>query len=151
MTRTEHLAIAVTAGTLAGLAVLGVGGRIAMRIVAYTTPEPQRFTLAGTLRVIGVGTGWGAITAPILIPLQTSALRNRRWLGLVFGAIALGFASLPLLVTLAFGGRLVAPVAFIVASAGLFSGLFLAHGAAVVWLVRHWAQRIRSSGIGAAV
>lgn len=101
MTRSQHLAIAVGAGALAGLLILGVGGRLAMRIVAYTTPGPERYTLAGTLQVIGVGTAWGALTAPVLSFLQRSNLRNRPWLGLLFGAIALSLAALLLVITLA--------------------------------------------------
>ena len=143
MTRRQHLGIAIAAGLVSGCLVLGIGGRIAMRIVGYTTSEPERFTLAGTLQVIGIGTGWGAITAPILLLLQGSPIKDSRWLGPGFGGIVLSPAILALLVMLGFGGRIVAPGAFIVASAVLFSVVFLAHGVTAMCLARRWERRAR--------
>jgi hypothetical protein len=132
----------LAAGLLGGLVVLGVGGRIAMRIVAYTTPEPERFTLTGTLTVLGVGAAWGALTAPLLL-LARPSLRDRQWLGPAFGAVVLGLALVLPGLALLSGGRLVAPAAFIVASAILFPALFLLHGTLVVWLARRWEPDAR--------
>jgi len=142
VTRRERLGIAVAAGLVSGLVVLGVGGRVVMRIVAYTTPEPERLTLGGTLGVVALGAAWGAVTAPVMHLLQGPAAGDHRWLGPGFGAIVLAPAILVLLLGLVSGARFVAPGEFIVASAVLFPALFLAHGAAAVWLAGRWtAQR----------
>ena len=141
-TRRSRFAIAAAAGFVSGVAVLGIGGRIMMRAVAYTTPEPERLTLGGTLEVLAVGAAWGVITAPLILLLQRPAMRGRRWLGPSFGVVVLAPLILVLLVASAAGGRIVAPGAFIVASAVLFPSLFLVHGAAAMWLARRWGRTL---------
>ena len=44
MSRLRLLALAALAGLVAGTLVLGIGGRVAMRAVAYADPAPTRFT-----------------------------------------------------------------------------------------------------------
>jgi hypothetical protein len=59
---------------------------------------------------------------------------------MVFGTVVLGLAALAVASVLGFGGRIVAPPAFIVLSAVVFPILFLAHGVIVDVLVRRWLR-----------
>jgi hypothetical protein len=70
MSRGHRVVIAAVAGLVAGTLVLGVGGRLAMRAIAYTEPAPPRFTGLGTLQVLGAGAAWGAVTGPALLVLD---------------------------------------------------------------------------------
>ncbi len=134
----ERISRICLAGLLAGFLVLGVGGRVAMRLAAYTTPEPPELTLAGTLQVILAGTIWGGVTAPLLLSL--GGLRSAaRWsVGPALGLLTLGLAVLAVASLAGFGGRIVAPPAFIVLSAALFPGLFVLHGIVVDRLATRW-------------
>lgn len=65
--RYQPWAFALVAGALGGLVILGVGGRIAMRLIGLHTGQPGGWTAGGTMTVIfmGVvsGVGGGAIRA----------------------------------------------------------------------------------------
>lgn len=131
------------AGFVAGLVVLGIGGRLLMRGLAYVTPEAPRFTLAGTLQVIGAGAVWGAVTAPLLrIPAGSLSVRPRV-AGALHGVIVLVLAVLLFLAVTGGGGRIVAPVSFVVLSAVLFPLLFIVHGMVVALLVSFQRRRRR--------
>ena len=60
-------AFALVAGALSGLVILGIGGRVAMRLIALHNGQPGGWTVGGTMTVIflGVvsGVGGGAIRA----------------------------------------------------------------------------------------
>ena len=71
-------ATAIAAGLVSGLVVLGAGGRVVMRIVAYTTPEADKLTLGGTLEVVATGAAWGALTGPMMLLLHGPVARGRR-------------------------------------------------------------------------
>lgn len=140
MSRGHRVVIAAVAGLVAGTLVLGVGGRLAMRAIAYTEPAPPRFTWLGTLQVLGAGAAWGAVTGPALLVLDGLRARWHWATGLVFGAVVLGLAALFVGSVLGFGGRIVAPPAFIILSAVVFPILFLAHGVMVNLAVRRWQR-----------
>lgn len=136
MTASQRLLRLVCAGLLSGLVVLGVGGRLAMRVVAYTGAEPPEFTLSGTGQVLLVAAGWGALTAPLLLPLEPLRRRHVRAIGPVFGLAVMTLAGLT--IVLVTDGRIVAPPAFILSSALLFPLLFVVHGTVVGSLARRW-------------
>lgn len=140
MSRARGAAIAAVAGLLAGALVLGIGGRLAMRVVAHAEPAPPRFTWLGTLQVLAAGTAWGAVTGPVLLAFDGLRAHWRWATGLMFGAVVLGLAALVVGSVVGLGGRIVAPPAFIILSAVVFPILFLAHGVVVDLLVRRWRR-----------
>jgi len=134
VSRTDPLKRILLAGIISGLVVLGIGGRLLMRGLAYTTPEAPRFALAGTLQVIGAGLAWGAITAPLLARIPGLVSTRPRVAGVIHGVIVLAVAVLVFLVATGGGGRIVAPASFVVLSGVLFPMLFIVHGLVVVLL-----------------
>ena len=67
----------VLLGVLIGLPVLGVGGRLVMRIIAVATGAPSSFTMEGTLTVLLSGAGSGAIAGAIYGALFAALPRRR--------------------------------------------------------------------------
>lgn len=116
------------AGLIVGFVVLGLGGRILMRLLAFITPEPSRFTLSGTLEIIGAGAAWGGLTAPLLMAMARWQSRFGRALGLLFGLVVMMPALLLFVPLSGFDGRIVAPPLFIVGTVVLFPLLFIVHG-----------------------
>jgi hypothetical protein len=140
VSRTRLVAVAAVAGLLAGALVLGIGGRLAMRAVAYADPAPTRFTWIGTLQVLGAGAAWGAVTGPVLLVFDGLRARLRWTTGLVFGAVVMVLAVLGVGLVAGFAGRIVAPPVFILLTAVVFPMLFLAHGVLVDVLARRWRR-----------
>lgn len=138
MSRARRVALAALVGFLAGSVMLGLGGRLAMRAVAYTEPAPPRFTWLGTLQVVAAGAVWGGLTGPVLLAFDSVRARWRWITGLAFGAVVLGLAALVVALAVGRGGQVVAPPAFIILSAVLFPILFLVHGMVVDVLVTRW-------------
>lgn len=138
--RTRNIAIATVAGLVVGTLVLGIGGRLAMRAVAFTEPAPPRFTWLGTLQVLAAGAVWGALTGPLLLAFDRIRGRLHWFTGLVFGAMVLGLAVVAVGLVVGFTSQIVAPAMFIVLSVVLFLTLFLAHGLVVDLLVRRWRR-----------
>jgi hypothetical protein len=62
-------------GTAIGLAVLGVGGRIVMRVIALRTGAAPSFTLGGTLSIVAAGAAAGAVGALLYALARTAARR----------------------------------------------------------------------------
>ena len=52
-------------GTLLGLLILGIGGRLLMRVIAHTEGRVPAFTLPGSLTVVFAGTVAGAFAGLI--------------------------------------------------------------------------------------
>ncbi len=103
-----------------------------MRVLAYTTPGPPRFTLAGTLQVLALGAAWGGLTAPVwwvLCRLESSPVRVLTHGAVTFALAAAGFALLA-----TFSGNIVAPTGFLVLGAILFPLLFVCHAGLLEWL-----------------
>ncbi len=130
----------VLAGLASGALVLGLGGRVLMRVLALTTPEPPRFTLEGSLQVLAVGAVWGAVTAPLLLVAEGRFPRLGRSKGPLLGLAVLVLAAAALLL-IEGAGEIVAPRSFIVLSSLLFPALFVVHGVAVEKLWRLWTSR----------
>jgi hypothetical protein len=55
---------------LLGAAVLGVGGRLGMHVIARATTGTGRFTLGGTLTVIGLGIACGLLGGLVLVAVR---------------------------------------------------------------------------------
>jgi hypothetical protein len=134
---------AMLAGVVAGL-VWGVGARLAMRIVAIAEGDATEFSIGGTILILLTGAILG-------LPLGLIFAIVRRWLpgsgigkGLSFGLI---LALLLLVPFAALGasdlgsGPTAAPVLI---GVGLFSGLFVLHGAVMESII----HRRRPSAAG---
>jgi hypothetical protein len=85
----RRLAVATAAGALSGLLVGGIGGRLAMMLLARLTPQATgitsddgflmgRFTLSGTLALLGVGTFLGVVGGGIYLVMR-SLMIGPRW------------------------------------------------------------------------
>jgi hypothetical protein len=141
VTQRKLVAITVLLGFASGLLVLGIGGRVVMRILTVTLEGPPSFTIVGTLEVIGVGGAWGALTGPLSLLLDRMRAHHAWAVGPTFGALVLILAFLAVGLVLGFGERVVAPTTFMVLAAILFPALFVVHGVAVDALVTRWVKR----------
>jgi len=74
-------------GMALGLPILGIGGRIAMRIIAHATHVAPGFSLGGTMTVVSLGVVSGA-AGGLIYALLFRVMRDRATLRpVVFGAI----------------------------------------------------------------
>ena len=74
-------------GIALGLAILGIGGRIAMRVIAHATNATPGFSLSGTMTVVFMGAVSGA-AGGIIYAVLARFLPDRALLrGAVFGVI----------------------------------------------------------------
>ena len=83
----RRFAVSLIAGFIAGIGVLGIGGRVAMRIMAIVAHRETHFGLGATLGIILIGGILGTLAS---IPFAAS----RRWLprsalaaGLTYGTV----------------------------------------------------------------
>ena len=56
----------VACGAALGTLILGVGGRLAMRVIAMATTGATGFSFGGTMTVVFLGAASGAVTGAIL-------------------------------------------------------------------------------------
>ena len=105
-------------GGAVGLTVLGVGGRVAMRLIALASHAPPTFSPSGTTTVLAAGLASGA-AGGLLYATICHFLPRRRW------ARSALFAAALVLLTLR-GLHPVRPLAL-----NLFMPLALAYGAIV--------------------
>jgi hypothetical protein len=74
-------------GIALGLPILGVGSRIAMRVIAHATNAPTGFSFGGTMTVVGLGALSGG-AGGLIYALLSRVLRDRSALrGVIFGII----------------------------------------------------------------
>lgn len=77
-------------GAVLGTILLGVGGRVAMRIIALTQGAPAGFSLGGSATVVFLGTLSG-IAAGLIYTACRQLAKTRVWLArFLFGAVLLG-------------------------------------------------------------
>ena len=136
----KHILFLVLAGFVVGLVVLGIGGRVLMRLLALITPEPPRFTLSGTAQIIGTGAAWGGVTAPLLMALARWRPRFGRAFGSFYGLVVMTPALVVFVLFSGFGGTIVAPPLFIAGTVVLFPLLFILHGLVLELITRHRAM-----------
>jgi hypothetical protein len=115
-------------GMALGLPILGIGGRIAMRIIAHATNVAPSFSFGGTMTVVSLGVVSGA-AGGLIYAILVRLLRDRPLLrGVIFGVILT-------LLTL----RGASP--FTPLTLSLFLPLTLLHGALL-----HFVHRLRFPG-----
>ncbi len=74
-------------GIALGLPILGIGGRIAMRVIAHATNVAPGFSLGGTMTVVGLGAVSGA-AGGLIYAILVRVLRDRATVrGVIFGVI----------------------------------------------------------------
>jgi hypothetical protein len=91
MSRFRVALLAVAAGGLAGVLVLGVGGRLLMAVLVLLAGGHPSFSPGGSLKVISVGTGYGAVGGLLLLLVSWRTGRQRlagALLGLLLFAVA---------------------------------------------------------------
>lgn len=111
-------------GGVLGFLILGVGGRLLMRLLAFTTPESPRFTWKGTAQILIFAAVWGMLTAPLIRPFRNF----QRFGGAAFGLTSMLLALLVIWIAFGFDGRIVAPAIFIAGTIVLFPLLFVFFG-----------------------
>jgi hypothetical protein len=134
----RRIAIALLAGAGVGLVILGIGGRIAMRIIALAAGQAPGFSVGGTFDVVLLGGLWGAPGGPIVLLLERLVTRRRTLHGVVLGVI--GFAAALLTVGRQLEGSVTQPPVWPIA-VGLCGVLFLAYGVAVAVVLGWWSER----------
>jgi hypothetical protein len=74
-------------GIALGLPILGIGGRISMRIIAHATNVAPSFSLGGTMTVVLLGALSGA-AGGVIYAILARVLRDRAGMrGVIFGVI----------------------------------------------------------------
>jgi len=137
----RRLGTALLAGAVVGLVILGVGGRIAMRVIAIVAGQAPGFSVGGTLAVVLLGGMWGAPGGPIVLALRRVIPRSAVLRGVVLGAMGFGVAMLT--VGRALSGPVTGPGVWPIAVA-LCAALFLAYGIVVDLVV----GKTREAGSG---
>ena len=133
MRRMEKITVGLVSGLIAGFAALGIGGRIAMRLVSIAEGNPGRFSIGGTMFVLVVFSVIGIILSVPFATLQgcmrSSNLRKGATFGLLLMLVIVwAMPLLPLL--LAKDGADGLNFASIITRT-LFSALFLGYGVIV--------------------
>jgi hypothetical protein len=86
--------LALAAGALAGALVLGVGGRLLMAALVLLVGGQPSFTAGGSLTVVAVGTGYGAVGGLLVLLLLRRRPGGRLLAGVLLGLLLLGVAWL---------------------------------------------------------
>jgi hypothetical protein len=123
-------------GAMLGLPILGVGGRLVMRLLTVLTDAPAAASVEGTLTVLAAGTVSG-IGGGLLYAVLTRLLPRHRWLR---GAL---FAAALVLLTLR-GLHPVRPVPL-----ALFLPLALLYGVLLELAWHRASVRLRPAGAAA--
>lgn len=134
------LILSLAAGLVSGALALGLGGRVLMRLLAFSTPEMPRFSWAGSLQVVAAGAVWGLLTGPLLLPFRAPKA-PRALSGALFGLLVVALAAPPFLALSGFQGELHAPAPFLWLSAVTFPILFALHGILARFLYLRWASQ----------
>lgn len=93
----RRLGILVALGAVVGTVVLGLGGRLVMRLLSIASSVPEVFSVGGSLTVVGAGALSGAAGALLFAAAHgiTSRLTpTRSWVGHVLFGVALGLVTL---------------------------------------------------------
>jgi len=127
LTHLRTLPLALALGTASGALLLGLGGRLVMRLFAVATGRPGAFSLRGTLTVVFAGAVAGLIGGVLFWAVERWLPRHTLLRGLVFGLLCFAIASPgirpPQLLTF-----------------GLFAPFFLGYGLVVAYA---WARVAR--------
>lgn len=124
-------------GLIAGVLVLGISGRVAMRIVALAGGEEPRFTVLGTLAVLAV---FGLLSAPLglaFVAWSRYLPRAGVWGGAGFGVVACIWVAGLIVVRRGGAGNL---ADHLVSGSALLGGLLVLHGVGLS-IATEWVER----------
>ncbi len=139
----KQLGLALLAGTVAGVLVLGVGGRLAMRALAWAAGQPPEFSVAGSLEVLTAGAWRGAVGGVLYFALARILRNPGVGRGLALGIFLYGFT----LATLRSEIRGIASALDLVAwSVLLFGAIFLLYGLSLELALGRVGAPARSEG-----
>jgi len=126
---TDRIAAGLISGLIAGFAVLGIGGRIAMRLIAMAEGQKLTFTARGTFGVLMVFSIIGVILSVPFATLQGYLRSSNLRKGATFGLLLMLLIvwAVPLAIAVATEDASTLNFASLVART-LFSVLFLGYG-----------------------
>ena len=93
MTRLRTLPLALALGTACGALMLGLGGRLVMRLFAVATGRGGAFSVRGTLTVVFAGAVAGLIGGALFWTVDRWLPRRPLLRGLAFGLLCFAIAS----------------------------------------------------------
>ena len=93
LTRLRALPLPLTIGTASGALLLGLGGRLVMRLFALASGRPGAFSLRGTLNVVFAGAVAGVIGGALFWAVERWLPRRSLLRGLAFGLLCFAIAS----------------------------------------------------------
>ncbi|MBD3224814.1 MAG: hypothetical protein GF313_08800 [Caldithrix sp.] len=132
MPQQNTLSSSIRARALAGLLILGLGGRIATALIAVWSDSLANISIRGFLQVMIVGAIVGAVGGWLLHALRNT-LQRRTIAGGIFMGLVL-FLATTLLALLS--GRLMVSASFIAVLTLFFAaGVFIIYGAATAVLL----------------
>ncbi len=138
MTFARQAGWTAVAGLVAGIVVLGIGGRVAMRVIALAGGLPPQFDVAATLEVLAAGAWRGVVGAAIYVALARFLGPPRVWTGAATGLVLFAFAIATLRASI---HEQIAALDVGTLAGGLFGAVFLAYGITVHYaaarLTRH--------------
>lgn len=138
MRRWGNAVVATLAGLAAGTVVLGIGGRVAMRIIALATGQVPGFSLGGTLEVLVAGAWRGTIGGLVYLVLGRFVPAKGPWKGLALGILLFLIVVATLRPSIR---QQVATLGVVPLAVGLFGLLFIVYGIAVDFSVGRLATR----------
>lgn len=124
--------IGLLAGLVGGL-VLGIGGRLAMALIAVAAGRAPAFSLGGSAEVLLTGIAIGAPAGVVFIAARQYLSRLGRWKGALFGALVF---VLLVLVPPPAARSAAAGVGQLPLTLGLFGALFMVHGMVVEAVIK---------------
>jgi hypothetical protein len=132
MSSTDRIIAGLVSGLIAGFTVLGIGGRITMRLIAMAEGQPPKFTARGTLGVLVVFSIIGIILSVPFATLQGHMRSSNLRKGATFGLLLMLMIvwAMPL-VPLLMGDRIEELSFASIVARALFSVLFLGYGLTV--------------------
>jgi len=81
--------IPILAGAVAGVLILGLGGRIGMALIAIGSGTDLNLSLRGILEVLFVGILIGTVGGLLLVPVRIVFPTNRLTRGIIIGVLLL--------------------------------------------------------------
>lgn len=134
----KRLLIGACAGLVSGTFILGIGGRLAMRLIAMLGGLPGGFSWGGSFEVVALGSFIGLLSGAIFGMIEKLGFQKRAYSGLLYGALV-------------FGSIIILPIEGKGAAAGfpkllliiylIFGNLFLLYGWALATLFDRWNPR----------
>jgi len=144
-TAVRQLAIATLAGVIAGFVIGGIGGRLAMFLLARLNPQATgvlsddgfvmgQFTMSGTLNLLAVATVLGALGGAIYLAVRTLRI-GPTWFRYASVAVGAGVTVAAVIVQEGVDFTLLQPAELAIA---LFVAIPAAYAVLLQWIAERW-------------